>query len=880
MNFSLAKVFIFVVFACNVFAVTVETMDEQVNSNNLTVLRLRINNEIGEPIYNTRVKYFVSGVLGRPVVDAYDLGGASLGVDSLNENLWAVTVTVDTLPSGIFPYESGICLGIHNANWLPRDKNLDPSYIASSSFVVNDRVELNVGGNHLPDAKPLVLFSGMRMLLDEGDSVRFAWHGIPNAEKYRLSVYSSDSQLVYQKETYGYSEPVALDAGDYLWRVEAKNSATEYGIAGSGAGAQLQSLSVREKASLHIQEQEYYGIESVSGHKDTPMLVVGWGEYADLREWDRPHLNRTFLDENEAFSCWAIAIKNLNNFYGGNLSLDEIRWYVKKNKTVSSFDSINAFGFLTEAEALPYETQAGLKYALDSTASYARVANTDGPLTYADVKTHLQKGREILIDISWGDKGNTHHIMLIDAFITAVEGNILRCINVDNVGSQGYFWADSLFKKTSWYILVDAPQSVRNMDPLLGVEKYNMYDSWIEWTDSDGDGVTDFDEVYRFGTNPKLVDSDSDGVDDKDEIHSYTLLEKSRLNLTGSYVGAYADLTQMRLIGGIEREYMADVDDDGLRAELDPDSDNDGLLDGIDPEPYKPNGASDSLEINELPKDVMLYALKQLIVNDGTTCSNSMLDYCSYVSEDTSSDYGMFMGARASAARLFARNNVFIRSNPENTFIVNYYGSDNLATARPDGKMTIDRHFRAENWPWKLNIVLPSFDEGDSVLIVQSGDTCFLGDNDHFRMLKVESGGVVYFPVGNVYIGDLQLDAGSLVKFEDQSRNTVLYVKGKILWKSRFSYKTGFGFTYDFVARHFKLVYSGIGRVFFDTNWYGTIIAPKARIILGQTNAKNLYGQFYANEIVIHQYSNLNLVPFEWEQGGLEYAFLYGMLKW
>ena len=67
---------------------------------------------------------------------------------------------------------------------------------------------------------------------------------------------------------------------------------------------------------------------------------------------------------------------------------------------------------------------------------------------------------------------------------------------------------------------------------------------------------------------------------------------------------------------------------------------------------------------------------------------------------------------------------------------------------------------------------------------------------------------------------------------------------------------------------------------FFDTNWYGTIIAPKARIILGQTNAKNLYGQFYANEIVIHQYSNLNLVPFEWEQGGLEYAFLYGMLKW
>lgn len=329
MNFSLAKIFVLFVALCNVFAVTVETMDEQVNSNNLTVLRLRINNKTDEPIYNTKIKFFVSGESGKPVVDAYDLGGAILDVDSLNGSLWAVTLAVDTLPSGIFPYESGICLGIHNKNWQPRDKSRDPSYIASSSFIVNDRVELNVDGNHLPDAEPLVLFSGMRIFLDEGDSV----------------------------------------------------------------------------------------------------------------------------------------------------------------------------------------------------------------------------------------------------------------------------------------------------------------------------------------------------------------------------------------------------------------------------------------------------------------------------------------------------------------------------------------------------------------LIVQSGDTCFLGDNDHFRMLKVESGGVVYFPVGNVYIGDLQLDAGSLVKFEDQSRNTVLYVKGKILWKSRFSYKTGFGFTYDFVARHFKLVYSGIGRVFFDTNWYGTIIAPNAKIILGQTNAKKLYGQFFAGEIVIHQYAQLENVHFEPDQDKIEYVF-------
>ena len=51
--------------------------------------------------------------------------------------------------------------------------------------------------------------------------------------------------------------------------------------------------------------------------------------------------------------------------------------------------------------------------------------------------------------------------------------------------------------------------------------------------------------------------------------------------------------------------------------------------------------------------------------------------------------------------------------------------------------------------------------------------------------------------------------------------------------------------------------------LFIDTNWSGTIIAPNAKIIMGQTHKKELYGQFYANEIVVHQYSYLEYVPFD-----------------
>lgn len=252
---------------------------------------------------------------------------------------------------------------------MPRNKSQDPSYIASSDFVINNRIEFNFNGNHLPNAEPLTLVSGAKMLLDEGDSVSFAWHRVPNAEKYRLSIFSSDSLLIYQKETYEQSESVVLDKGKYLWKVEAKNYTTNYDV--TGTDGLIYFLDVEYFDQVNVLEQKFRGIESVSGHKDTPMLVVGWGEFADLREWDKPHLNRTFLDENESESCWAIAIKNLNHFYGGNLSLDEIRWYGKKNGR-DSYDAVNTFRFLTEAGGSDEDIRAGLKFALDSLATYKK----------------------------------------------------------------------------------------------------------------------------------------------------------------------------------------------------------------------------------------------------------------------------------------------------------------------------------------------------------------------------------------------------------------------------------------------------------------------------------------------------------------------------
>ena len=70
--------------------------------------------------------------------------------------------------------------------------------------------------------------------------------------------------------------------------------------------------------------------------------------------------------------------------------------------------------------------------------------------------------------------------------------------------------------------------------------------------DSDGDGISDTDELNLYGTNPNRADTDGDGVKDGEEL---------------SYWG---------------NKWNADHDSDGINNLIDYDSDNDGLSDGYE----------------------------------------------------------------------------------------------------------------------------------------------------------------------------------------------------------------------------------------------------------------------------------------------------------
>jgi hypothetical protein len=125
--------------------------------------------------------------------------------------------------------------------------------------------------------------------------------------------------------------------------------------------------------------------------------------------------------------------------------------------------------------------------------------------------------------------------------------------------------------------------------------------------DSDGDGITDFDEIERFGTNPYSIDSDGDGMDDKKEIFDYTIKSKydEKIDMT------FPDRAQT-VMSKIAKK--SNEDGDEFRKESDNDDNGDGINDGLE------GNVNFQIDNMDVPLDYTLFARSHLVLNDGVKC--------------------------------------------------------------------------------------------------------------------------------------------------------------------------------------------------------------------------------------------------------------------
>lgn len=82
------------------------------------------------------------------------------------------------------------------------------------------------------------------------------------------------------------------------------------------------------------------------------------------------------------------------------------------------------------------------------------------------------------------------------------------------------------------------------------------------------------------------------------------------------------------------------------------------------------------------------------------------------------------------------------------------------------------------------------------------------------------------------------------------------HLNGSTIWRSK-----TLNDNLELVAKGFKIIQHSSETMIVEGEWAGTIFAPNADLILGQSS-KTLYGRFLGNNITVHQYATIYNVNF------------------
>ena len=135
-------------------------------------------------------------------------------------------------------------------------------------------------------------------------------------------------------------------------------------------------------------------------------------------------------------------------------------------------------------------------------------------------------------------------------------------------------------------------------DGLTDGDEVHKYHTNPRLADTDGDGLTDGEEVLKYHTDPLNKDTDGDGISDYDEIHKYHT-DPLKKDTDGDGLTDYEEIFIYHT-----NPLLADTDGDGisdgdevLKYHTDPlnvDTDGDGVPDGQDGCPLEPGPKSNN----------------------------------------------------------------------------------------------------------------------------------------------------------------------------------------------------------------------------------------------------------------------------------------------
>lgn len=716
-----------------------------------------------------------------------------------------------------------------------------------------------------------------------GDNgVLFSWVPVENTESYRIVIFDANQNVVYDEVTQETAVSVPLAQGNYSWAVYGSDSFNDDSRCPEVNGVMrchaLEHIGI-EQANINTNIYKKLDVEEIAARRDTRLLDLAWLGDTPKHSWDRPNLDAANYDAHEANRCWAVAIELMNHYYGGNLTQDEIVFKAKFKKDEPLLSALDMEGGVMTVDPVTKELVLDpvsgdpigdlpetMKWAL----KVDRLNYGAGAPSYATVKNAIDNNRLVYVGIP-------QHAMVIYGYVGDASNYAFYYAFVSNNGIFG----NSLIEDTpiTEYFIPDVQYgNVEMSDYRVGY-------------DSDSDGITNFDEIYRFNTDPSNADSDNDGIEDKREIFEYTW----KANDGCFNCGPLKDI-----------QAKADKNKNDVRAEHDPDDDGDGIEDGLK--------GKDMVVTMDVPGDYTIFGREYVTINDNAKCYDTPYEsnsYCNLASSDENkfayniSYRPITIGARAHVGNVDFYNMPFNSAFPgehrtsmlRNSSVVhgdvNIYGVSMgyliqhmeeykaigdmdafLSTVDPteylsrqnnavvEGSVNMKNQSAwTQEYTYAYSSEMPEIPDS-KVKVVRNGETYHLKDGDEFYNLRVESGATLIIEPGEMFVyHTFQIEPNSTVRFAEPGKGTVLHTNGSIIWRNYKSEPATNTQYWTNVAKGFKLAHHSSKAVYFEGMWAGTIFAPKAKIIMGQT-VKTIYGRILGRDVVVHQFAKIFRVDF------------------
>lgn len=388
--------------------------------------------------------------------------------------------------------------------------------------------------NPQPGVEVLVPVDGS--LFATGD-VPLDWYGVPGAAQYRVQVATEDSFAApFTDETVTASAFTAagLATGEYFWRVDAVD-----GEGGSAGFSQSASFSVDPGlATPSGLDGNVLDVPQIYQRKDTRMLHMQTTTQSGPHGWDAEHPDYDPEDLADNTNCALAALAMVNEFFGGSLSQDRLGTFL--NRFQPALPPRPEFDLYYDRGTTRLEMRWMYEWALGSFQEIKLAPNPDDAWTF--LMAAIDGGVPLVAFMpghAFVAKGYANH-----------EGKRYVIVNDPSIGE----FAVQNLPGLLLYFYGPSPDAE---DVTGRTEEASVH------TDTDNDGLVDFDEEVRFETDPNDFDTDDDGLGDKGDI-------SQRWKFFDEY-GHFPS---------------PDHDSDELRHAHDCDNDNDGILDSQDPDSY------------------------------------------------------------------------------------------------------------------------------------------------------------------------------------------------------------------------------------------------------------------------------------------------------